>query len=78
VSSLLQDLFQKTVGPLKDSFLIYNSEGRSKGMAVVIFQRPGDAAVARTKYNGKIVDGRKYIPPATRENSVMAFTQVVL
>jgi hypothetical protein len=49
---LPQDLFRKTVGPLKDLFIIYNSQGLSKGMAVVSFQRPGDAAVARSKYNG--------------------------
>lgn len=54
-----QDLFRKTVGPLKEVFLIYNSQGRSKGMAVVSFQRPGDAAVARAKYDGKYIDGRK-------------------
>lgn len=53
----IQELFRKTVGPLKESFLIYNSAGRSKGMAVVTFQRPGDAAAARAKYDGKIVDG---------------------
>jgi THO complex subunit 4 len=52
-----QELFKKTVGPLKESFLIYNSQGKSKGMAIVSFQRPGDAVVARTKYDGKIVDG---------------------
>ena len=28
-------------------------------MAVVSFQRSTDAALARTKYNGKIVDGRE-------------------
>lgn len=28
-------------------------------MAVVNFQRSGDAAEARRKYNGKIIDGRK-------------------
>lgn len=38
---------------------MYNSQGKSKGMAVVWFQRPGDAAVARAKYDGKIVDGRE-------------------
>lgn len=26
-------------------------------MAVVVFQRQGDAAAARAKYDGKIVDG---------------------
>ncbi|KZT69958.1 hypothetical protein DAEQUDRAFT_233516 [Daedalea quercina L-15889] len=50
-------LFAKTVGPVKDTFIVYNSQGNSKGMAVVTFARPGDAAVARQKYNGKIVDG---------------------
>lgn len=39
-------------------FLVYNNQGKSKGMAVVTFARPGDAAVARQKYDGKIVDGR--------------------
>ncbi|KAJ3868225.1 RNA-binding domain-containing protein [Lentinula novae-zelandiae] len=36
-------------------------EGRSKGMAVVVFQRPGDAMIAREKYDGKFVDGRRPI-----------------
>ncbi|KAJ3781891.1 hypothetical protein GGU10DRAFT_365318 [Lentinula aff. detonsa] len=57
----VEELFKKTIGPLKESFVIYNSQGRSKGMAVVVFQRPGDAVVARTKYNGKFVDGRRPI-----------------
>lgn len=55
----MKELFKRTVGPMKDLFIIYNSQGRSKGMAVVTFQRPGDAVVARTKYNQKIVDGSK-------------------
>ena len=54
-----QTLFTKTVGPVKEVFIVFNSQARSKGMAVVTFQRAGDAAVARTKYNGKIVDGRE-------------------
>ncbi|KIM47157.1 hypothetical protein M413DRAFT_270472 [Hebeloma cylindrosporum] len=57
----VDELFRKTVGPLKESFLVYNSQGKSKGMAVVWFQRPGDALVARAKYDGKIVDGRRPI-----------------
>lgn len=48
------------MGPLKESFIIYNSQGKSKGMAIVSFQRSGDAVVARAKYNGKIVDGSEY------------------
>ena len=54
-----QILFSKTVGPVKEVFMVYNSQGKSRGMAVVTFVRAGDAAVARVKYNGKIVDGRK-------------------
>jgi len=54
-------LFTKTVGPVKEAFIVYNSQGKSKGMAVVAFQRASDAAVARAKYNGKIVDGRRPI-----------------
>ena len=42
---------------------MYNSQARSKGMAVVGFHRPGDAAVARAKYNGKIVDGSESLSP---------------
>lgn len=48
------------MGPLKDMFLVYNSQGNSKGMAVVTFTRPEDAAIAREKYDSKIVDGRRY------------------
>ena len=55
--AILQMLFSKTVGPLKDNFMVYNSQGKSKGMAIVTFARPGDAALARSKYHGKIVDG---------------------
>jgi RNA recognition motif-containing protein len=47
-----QELFKKTVGPLKDSFIVYNSQGRSKGIAIVSFLRSCDAAIARQKYNG--------------------------
>lgn len=57
----VEELFQKTVGPLREVLLVYNSQGRSKGMAVVAFQRAGDAAVAREKYNDKVVDGRRPI-----------------
>jgi RNA recognition motif. (a.k.a. RRM, RBD, or RNP domain) len=52
LSHTYQELFKKTVGPLKDSFIVHNSQGRSKGIAIVSFLRSGDAAVARQKYNG--------------------------
>ncbi|KAG1862022.1 hypothetical protein DFJ58DRAFT_775985 [Suillus subalutaceus] len=57
----VEELFKKTIGPLKECFVIYNTQGRSKGMAVITFQRPGDAAAAREKYDGKLIDGRRPI-----------------
>lgn len=42
---------------MKDLFIIYNNQARSKGMAVVTFHRPVDAGVAQSKYNGKVIDG---------------------
>ncbi|KAI0064409.1 hypothetical protein BV25DRAFT_1823406 [Artomyces pyxidatus] len=56
--SEVDELFKRTVGPLQDVFLVYNNKANSKGMAVVTFQRPGDAVAARVKYNGKTVDNR--------------------
>ena len=69
-------LFSKTVGPLKDTFMVYNSQGKSKGMAIVTFARPGDAAVAREKYNGKIVDGSECLSGFAR-TSIAHRTQVI-
>ncbi|KAM5531235.1 hypothetical protein V8D89_015101 [Ganoderma adspersum] len=61
VENEVEVLFSRTVGPVKEVLMVYNSQGKSRGMAVVAFARPGDAAVARAKYNGKIVDGRRPI-----------------
>ncbi|KAH8101192.1 hypothetical protein BXZ70DRAFT_934862 [Cristinia sonorae] len=57
----VQSLFSKTIGPLKGVIMVYNDAGKSKGMAIVEFQRPGDALLARKKYNKKIIDGRRPI-----------------
>jgi len=57
----VEELFKKTVGPVKDAFIIYNSQGRSKGMAIVTFQRLGDAAAAKAKYDGKFIDMKRPI-----------------
>ncbi|KAJ2935026.1 hypothetical protein H1R20_g2061, partial [Candolleomyces eurysporus] len=55
----VQELFRKTVGPVKDCFMIYNSQSKSKGMAIVTFSKASDASSAKAKYHGKIVDGRR-------------------
>ncbi|KAI0252506.1 hypothetical protein BJV78DRAFT_1201136 [Lactifluus subvellereus] len=54
----IEELFKRTIGPMKEMFIIYNNQGRSKGMAVVTFQRPTDAGLARSKYDGKVIDGK--------------------
>lgn len=69
---LPQELFKKTVGPLREVFMVYNSQGKSKGMAIVVFQRPGDAAVAQKKYHGKIVDARMFQSSAPLYSLVQA------
>jgi THO complex subunit 4 len=45
-------------GPLKSANLNYNAEGKSKGVANVVFNRPGDAARAVKEYNNRTFDGR--------------------
>jgi len=70
-----EDLFFKTIGPLKDAFVIYNSQGNSKGMAIIHFQRPGDAATARQKYHGKLVDGKKPLRIEVITDGVPTFAQ---
>lgn len=57
----MKDLFNKTVGPTKDAILFYNDKGMPKGMALVSFQRGGDAALAANKYDGRFVDNSELI-----------------
>lgn len=52
-----QELFQSTVGPLSSVQLNFDSQGRSKGSATVIFQKKGDANKAFTQYNNRLIDG---------------------
>ncbi|KAI8925036.1 hypothetical protein BC831DRAFT_282731 [Entophlyctis helioformis] len=46
------------IGPLRSAQLNYNSEGKSKGVATVIFSKQGDAARAYAEYNGRTLDER--------------------
>ncbi|KAF9652617.1 hypothetical protein BDM02DRAFT_2796109 [Thelephora ganbajun] len=55
----VSDLFNKTVGPTKEVILFYNDKGSPKGMALVGFQRNGDAALAADKYDGRFVDNKR-------------------
>ena len=52
----MKDLFNRTIGPTNEVMLFYNDKGLPKGMAMVGFQRDGDAAVAVDRYDGRFVD----------------------
>ncbi|KAI3605264.1 rna annealing factor [Moniliophthora roreri] len=53
----VKELFHTTVGPLREVSLTYDSNGRSKGVASVHFQRKGDGTKAYQQYNNRLIDG---------------------
>ncbi|THU80073.1 hypothetical protein K435DRAFT_874770 [Dendrothele bispora CBS 962.96] len=53
----VKELFHQTVGPLREVTLHYDSQGRSKGVASVHFQRKGDGHKAYSQYNNRLIDG---------------------
>ncbi|EED80754.1 predicted protein [Postia placenta Mad-698-R] len=55
----VKELFHTTVGPLRDVTLHYDSQGRSKGVAAVQFQRRGDGTKAFQQYNNRLIDGKR-------------------
>ena len=44
--------------------LFYNDKGLPKGMALVVFQRDGDAALAAERYDGRFVDNSESLCPS--------------
>lgn len=57
MSMTSQELFSTTVGPLREVNLSYDSNGKSKGVAQVLFQRNGDGNKAFQQYNNRLIDG---------------------
>ncbi|CAE6389831.1 unnamed protein product [Rhizoctonia solani] len=55
----IKELFQSTVGALSSVQLNFDSQGRSKGTATVIFQKKGDANKAFSQYNNRLIDGKR-------------------
>ncbi|TFK22462.1 hypothetical protein FA15DRAFT_596077 [Coprinopsis marcescibilis] len=53
----VKELFATTVGPLREVTLHYDSHGKSKGVATVVFNRKGDGNKAYTQYNNRLIDG---------------------
>ncbi|KAJ2919856.1 hypothetical protein MD484_g548, partial [Candolleomyces efflorescens] len=55
----VKDLFHQTIGPVREVNLSYNSQGKSKGTAMVHFSRKGDANKAYQQYNNRLIDGNQ-------------------
>ncbi|EIN08615.1 hypothetical protein PUNSTDRAFT_52947 [Punctularia strigosozonata HHB-11173 SS5] len=53
----LKELFTTTIGPLRDVTLTYDHNGRSKGVATILFQRKGDGSKAYAQYHNRLIDG---------------------
>ena len=49
--------------------LFYNDKGLPKGMALVGFQKDGDAALAANKYDGRFVDNSELLCPLSGVDS---------
>lgn len=46
------------IGPIKTCFLTYGPNGQSRGIATIVFNKPGSAVQAATQLNGVKVDNR--------------------
>jgi len=55
----IRELFQSTVGTLRDVTLHFDSAGRSKGTASVTFIKKTDGAKAYAQYNNRLIDGKR-------------------
>lgn len=47
-----------TTGPVKSAQLNYNADGKSKGIANVVFVKSGDAHKAFTEYHNRPLDNK--------------------
>ncbi|MCJ1473268.1 hypothetical protein MMC13_001919 [Lambiella insularis] len=54
----IKEYFQKSVGSVKRVFLTYGPNGVSRGIATVVFSKPGSANDAIDKLDGLLVDKR--------------------
>ncbi|KAH7098368.1 hypothetical protein BKA62DRAFT_713385 [Auriculariales sp. MPI-PUGE-AT-0066] len=55
----VKELFQSTIGPVKEATLVYDSHGKSKGVANVTFVRRGDGNKAYKEYHDRLIDGTR-------------------
>lgn len=54
----IKDYFTQTIGPVKKVLLSYGPNGKSRGVATIIFPKPGSAAQAAKDLDGLKVDSR--------------------
>ncbi|MCJ1366253.1 hypothetical protein MMC16_005380, partial [Acarospora aff. strigata] len=54
----IKEYFVKSVGPTKRVTLTYGPNGQSRGIATIVFSKPGSANQAATELNGLLVDKR--------------------
>ncbi|KAG8527763.1 uncharacterized protein KY384_007917 [Bacidia gigantensis] len=54
----IKEYFTKSVAPVKRAMLTYGPNGVSRGVATIIFSKPGSANDALLKLNGMLVDKR--------------------
>lgn len=55
---MIKEYFTKVVGPVKKIILSYGPDGRSRGIATIIFVNPAHGKKAYEQYNGVLVDTR--------------------
>lgn len=53
-----QDYFGKAIGPISRAMLTFDAGGNSRGVATIIFKKPGLANDAQAKLDGVKVDDR--------------------
>ncbi|GAA6023951.1 hypothetical protein JCM10207_008639 [Rhodosporidiobolus poonsookiae] len=55
----IRELFTSTVGPVRRVELSYNPQGKSKGIATVLFNKAEHATAAYQQYNKRLIDGKR-------------------
>jgi THO complex subunit 4 len=56
-SQQTQELFTQTIGPIREVIITYDSNGKSKGIASVTFNKASDSQKAYQQYNNRLIDG---------------------
>ncbi|WVQ82117.1 hypothetical protein IAT38_004245 [Cryptococcus sp. DSM 104549] len=55
----IRDLMQSTVGPVRTVQLSYTANGKSTGVATIVFKNRGDAKKAHSTYHNRMIDNQR-------------------